>query len=152
MRNSKIWVQLILTIAASLVVVWTGVIIRQGLVYKQSAVAQAQESSLDMHNSVVAGLTSMMVTGTVGQRAVYLDQVKQLGTIRDVRVLRGENVSKTFGPGNATDDSTPDALEKQVFQSGQEAIQIESDGTAECLRAVRPLRALKNSLVKDCTQ
>ncbi|MBK7656799.1 MAG: hypothetical protein IPJ18_18975 [Betaproteobacteria bacterium] len=75
-----------------------------------------------------------------------------MGTIRDVRVLRGENVSKTFGPGNATDDSTPDALEKQVLQSGQEAIQIESDGTGEFLRAVRPLMALKNSFGKDCTQ
>ena len=152
MRNSKIWVQLILTIAVSLVVVWTGVIIWQGHVYKQSAVAQALESSLDMHNSVVAGLTSMMVTGTVGQRAVYLDQVKQLGTIRDVRVLRGEHVSNAFGPGNASDDSTPDSLEKQVLENGSEAIRIESDGTGEFLRAVRPLLALKNSFGKDCTQ
>lgn len=152
MRTSKIWVQLILTIAASLVVVWIGVIIWQGHVYRQSALAQSQESSLDMHNSVVAGLTAMMVTGTVGQRAVYLDQVKQLGTIRDVRVLRGENVSKTFGPGNAQDDANPDALEKQVLQDGVEAIRIESDASGEFLRAVRPLKALKNSFGKDCTQ
>lgn len=151
-RTSKIWVQLILTIAISLVVVWTGVIIWQGHVYRQSALAQAQESSLDMHNSVVAGLTSMMVTGTVAQRSVYLDQVKQLGTIRDVRVLRGENVSKVFGPGNAQDDANPDSLEKQVLETGEEAIRIEQDASGEFLRAVRPLKALKNSFGKDCTQ
>jgi methyl-accepting chemotaxis protein len=87
----------------------------------------------------------------VAQRDVFLDQVKQLGSIRDVRVLRGENVSKTFGPGTAKDDANPDALEQQVIQSGKEAVQVETDGKGEYLRAVRPMLALKNSLGKDCT-
>jgi len=147
----KIWVQLLSTIGAALLVVWTGVIVWQGYVYREAALKQAGDFSLSMHNATMAGLTGMMVTGTVAQRDVFLDQIKQLGTIRDVRVLRGEAVSQSFGPGNGKDDASPDALEKQVLQTGKEVVQVETDGKGEYLRTVRPALALKNSLGKDCT-
>jgi len=99
----KIWVQLLTTIGAALLVVWTGVIIWQGHVTRQAALDQATDFSLSMHDATMAGLTGMMVTGTVAQRDVFLDQVKQLGSIRDVRVLRGEAVIKLFGPGTEKD-------------------------------------------------
>jgi len=147
----KIWVQLLTTIGAALLVVWTGVIIWQGHVTRQAALDQATDFSASMHDATMAGLTGMMVTGTVAQRDVFLDQVKQLGSIRDVRVLRGDAVIKLFGPGTEKDDSKPDTLEQQVLQSGQAVVQVESDATGEYLRAVRPALALKNSLGKDCT-
>ena len=148
---SKIWRQLLATIAAALLVVWLGVIVWQGYVSRQAALEQAQDFSLSMHNATMAGLTGMMVTGTVGQRDVFLDQIKQLGSIRDVRVLRGDNVNKLFGPGTAKNEATADAQEAAVLQSGREAIGVESDASGEYLRAIRPVIALKNSLGKDCT-
>ena len=150
-KTHKIWVQLLATIAMALLVVWTGVIIWQGYVYRQAALDQARDFSNSMHSATMAGLTGMMVTGTVAQRDVYLDQIKHLGSIRDVRVLRAEAVSKIFGPGTAKDDSNPDSVEQRVLQSGQEIIQVESDGRSEYLRAVRPTLASKNYLGKDCT-
>jgi methyl-accepting chemotaxis protein len=149
--TSRIWVQLLATIAAALLCVWIGVIVWQGYVSRQAALEQAQDFSLSMHNATMAGLTGMMVTGTVAQRDVFLDQIKQLGSIRDVRVLRGENVSKLFGPGNAKSEATPDALEAEVLKSGKETIEVENDPTGEYLRTVRPVIAMKNSLGKDCT-
>ena len=150
-RQNKIWIQLLTTIGVALLVVWTGVIIWQGHVTRQAALDQATDFSSSMHDATMAGLTGMMVTGTVAQRDVFLDQVKQLGSIRDVRVLRGEAVTKLFGPGTAKDDNKPDALEQQVLSSGKEVVQVESEGDREYLRAVRPTLALKNSLGKDCT-
>jgi methyl-accepting chemotaxis protein len=147
----KIWIQLLTTIGAALLVVWTGVILWQGHVTRQAALEQATDFSASMHDATMAGLTGMMVTGTVAQRDVFLDQVKQLGSIRDVRVLRGEAVTKLFGAGTEKDDSKPDALEQQVLQSGKAIVQVESDAKGEYLRAVRPTLALKNSLGKDCT-
>ncbi len=147
----KIWVQLLTTIGAALLVVWTGVIIWQGHVTRQAALDQATDFSSSMHDATMAGLTGMMVTGTVAQRDVFLDQVKQLGAIRDIRVLRAEAVVKIYGPGTAKDDSQPDALEQQVMASGKAIVQVESDATGEYLRAVRPTLASKNSLGKDCT-
>jgi len=147
----KIWVQLLTTIAVALLVVWTGVIIWQGHVTRQAALAQAADFSNSMHDATMAGLTGMMVTGTVAQRDVFLDQMKQLGSIRDVRVLRAEAITRVFGAGTEKDDSQPDALEQQVLQGGKDIVQVESDDKGEYLRAVRPALALKNSLGKDCT-
>ena len=147
----KIWIQLLTTIAAALLLVWTGVIVWQGYVSRQAALAQAQDFSLSMHNATMAGLTGMMVTGTIAQRDVFLDQVKQLGTIRDVRVLRGDAVSKLFGPGNQAADNKPDKLEVQVLQTGKEIVLTETDSKGEYLHTIRPAIAYKNSLGKDCT-
>ncbi|MCW2314155.1 methyl-accepting chemotaxis protein [Rhodoferax antarcticus] len=147
----KIWIQLLATIGVALVVVWTGVIFWQGHVTRQAALEQATDFSTSMHDATMAGLTGMMVTGTIGQREILLDQIKQLGSIRDVRVLRGEAVIKLYGPGNATDDHNPDALEQQVMTTGQAIVQVQSDAQGEYLRAVRPTLASKNYLGKDCT-
>ena len=146
----KIWVQFLVTIAIALTVVWSGVIVWQGYVYREAAIKQAQDYSLSMHNATMAGLTGMMVTGTVADRHVFLDQIKQLGTIRDVRVLRAPALVQTFGPGNAKDDSQPDALEQQVMSSGKEGFHVDTDGGGEYMRAVRPALAMRNYLGKDC--
>jgi methyl-accepting chemotaxis protein len=149
--KSKIWIQLLSTIAVALLVVWTAVILWQSYVTRQAALEQATDFSVSMHDATMAGLTGMMVTGTVAQRDVFLDQVKQLGSIRDLRVLRGAAVSNTFGPGTAKDDSQPDSLEQQVLQNGKTVVVIESDSRGEYLRTVRPALASKNYLGKDCT-
>ena len=150
--KNKIWVQLLATIGAALVLIWTVVIFWQGHVAREAALAQAGDISLNMHNATMAGLTGMMVTGTVAQRDVFLDQIKQFGTIRDVRVLRGESVIKTYGVGAAKDDRTPDKLEQQVLQTGQEIIQVDTDLKGEHLRVVRPTLASKSYLGKSCVE
>lgn len=147
----KIWVQLLATIGAALLVVWTVVILWQGHVTHKAALAQSADFSATLHDATMAGLTGMMVTGTVGQRDVFLDQIKQLSGIRDLRVLRGDAVTKLFGPGTAKDDHQPDALEQEVLRTGQSVVKVESDSQGEYLRAVRPTLASKNSLGKDCT-
>ncbi len=137
----KIWVQLLATIGVALLIVWSGVIVWQSHVSRQAALAQAQDFSLSMHDATMAGLTGMMITGTVAQRNVLLDQIKQLGTIRDVRVLRAEAVVKIFGPGSGKDESQPDAREAEVMKTGKEQIWTESDTQGEYLRTIRPTLA-----------
>jgi methyl-accepting chemotaxis protein len=145
----KIWVQLIVTIAVALAVVWAGGIFWQSRTNRESAIQQATAFSLSMHEATMAGLTGMMVTGTVSMRAVFLDQVKQLNNIRDVRVIRADGVNKLFGPG--TSPLEPDSSEQQVLSTGQAIVRVESDAKGEYLHAVRPTLNQKNYLGKDCT-
>jgi methyl-accepting chemotaxis protein len=147
----KIWVRLTAAIWLMLVIAWSGMIFWESTVNRQTAIDQATSFSMSMHEATMAGLTGMMITGTVGQREVFLDQIKQLSVIRDLRVIRGEAVSKTFGPGNAKDAHDTDAVEKQVFATAKEFIEIQSDAKGEFLRVVRPALASKNYLGKDCT-
>src|SRR5690242_5840287 len=99
----KIWVRLTVAIWFMLVIAWSGMILWQSRVNHDAAIDQAQQFAATMHETTLAGLTGMMITGTVGQREVFLDQIKQLSIIRDVRVVRGEAVTKQFGPGKGAE-------------------------------------------------
>ena len=149
--NRKIWAQLITTIALALAVVWAVGIAWQGRINHQAAIEQATSFSASMHDATMAGLTGMMVTGTVGQRAVLLDQVRQLENIRDLRVLRGEAVDQVFGNGNGADARDPDPIEARVLASGKVETLVTEDDKGEYLHVVRPALAQKNYLGKDCT-
>jgi methyl-accepting chemotaxis protein len=97
----------------------------------------------------MAGLTGMMITGTVAQRAVFLDQIKQLNELRDVQVVRGEAVIKKFGPG-AADESSRDPIVKQVMQNKKPVYAIEDDGKGQFLHVRFPITARSNYLGKNC--
>lgn len=110
----KIWLRLTIAIWVMLLLAWTGMILWESHSSRETAIEQAKEFSLSMHESTLAGLTGMMITGTVGQREVFLDQIKQLSIIRDLKVIRGDAVSKQFGPGNGKDDVKADEVEQKV--------------------------------------
>ncbi len=146
----KIWVRLTVAISVMLAIAGSAMIFWESYVNRETAIGQARDFSLSMHEATMAGLTGMMLTGTIGQREVFLDQIKQLSIIRDLKVIRGENVSKMFGPGNATDAGASDDVEKQVLSNGREFSAVQSDEKGEYLRVVRPALASKNYLGKDC--
>ncbi|MDD5249384.1 MAG: methyl-accepting chemotaxis protein [Rhodocyclaceae bacterium] len=148
--DMKIWIRLTAAIWIVLVIAWAGMIFWESSVNRQTAIEQARAFSLSMHEATLAGLTGMMITGTVGQRDVLLDQIKQLSIIRDLKVIRGEAVIKMFGPGNAKDDTKPDAIEQQVLATGKEYSDVQSDSKGEFLRVVRPALASTNYLGKNC--
>ena len=65
--------------------------------FYDTAIDQAKQFSFSMHEATLAGLTGMMITGTVGQREVFLDQIKQLSIIKDLHVARSDAVIKLYG-------------------------------------------------------
>jgi methyl-accepting chemotaxis protein len=150
LSDLKIWVRLTAAIWVVLAVAWTSMILWESHTNRETAIEQAKQFSLSMHETTLAGLTGMMITGTIGQREVFLDQIKQLSIIRDLKVVRGEAVSKQFGPGNEKDITTPDAVEQQVLSSGVEYADVQSDDKGEFLRVVRPALAQSNYLGKNC--
>jgi len=147
--NLKIWVRLVVGISIILVIAWAGMIWWATVEQRETAIGQARDFSQSVHRMTMASLTGMMITGTVGQRAVYLDQIRQSEDIKELRVIRGDAVSKQFGPG-AADESQADAVEQQVLQSGKPYFQVIKDGGGESLRVVIPAQAQKNYLGKNC--
>ena len=148
--NLKLSLQLFISIGVTLVVAWTGMLVWEDHVNRNAAIEQARGVSQSVHEITVAGLTGMMITGSIAQREVFLDQLKQLGSIRDVRVLRGDQVKAIFGPGNSKDANDPDDLEKQVLSSGKAVDLVESDDKGEYLRVVHPILSSTNYLGKNC--
>jgi methyl-accepting chemotaxis protein len=116
--NQKIWVRLIVSIGAMTIASWAVMILWTARVSEEAAIVQAQDFAISAHDMVLAGLTGMMVTGTMPQREVFIDQIKQLPSIRQLRVLRAEAVTRQFGAG-AEDERQHDTREAQVLATGE---------------------------------
>jgi len=119
-----VWQRLTALMALMLALVLAGTIAWQSRVNRANAVAQAGDVAHSIHEMTMAGLTGMMITGTIAQREVFLDQIKELAILKDLHVLRSEATSKLFGPGSG---KAPDALELEALASGKEIVRIESD-------------------------
>ncbi|HUW49480.1 MAG TPA: methyl-accepting chemotaxis protein [Sulfuricella sp.] len=148
-RNLKIWVRLVVGISIILVIAWSSMIWWATVQQRDTAIDQARDFSLSVHRMTMASLTGMMITGTVAQRAVYLDQIRQSEDIKELRVIRGAAVIKQLGPG-AADEGKADEVEQQVLQSGKPYFQVIQNGEGENLRAIIPAIAQKNYLGKNC--
>lgn len=145
----RIWVRLTAAIWLVLVIAWSGFIIWENYETRKTAINQAEDFSKSIHEMTMAGLTGMMITGTIDQREVFLDQIKQLSVINDLHVARGPGVTKIFGPG--TQKNRPlDAIETRVMETGEPYSAVEQQGESYSLRVVNPTRADKNYLGKDC--
>ena len=145
----KIWVRLTAAIWITLAIIWAGTIIWTTQVNRDTAIRQAQDFAQSIHEMTMAGLTGMMITGTVGQREVFLDQIKQLAIIKDLHVARSEAVSKLYGP-DTKQTRQLSALEQQVMASGTPYIAVETTSGGSSLHVINPTKASKNYLGKDC--
>ncbi|OMG53769.1 chemotaxis protein [Azonexus hydrophilus] len=145
----KIWVRLTAAIWVVLALIWAGAIVWMTQVNRDTAIKQAQDFSKSIHEMTMAGLTGMMITGTVGQREVFLDQIKQLSIIKDLHVARSEAVVKLYGPDTKSNREL-DPLEKQVMSDGKPYVAIGHEGGSSFLRVINPTNASANYLGKDC--
>jgi methyl-accepting chemotaxis protein len=145
----KIWVRLVIVIWLMLVVAWSGMTYWASMKQHESAIKQAEDFSNSVHKMTMASLTGMMITGTIAQRSVYLDQIRQSDEIKELRVIRSDAVAKQFGAGSA-DELRIDDIEKKVLESGKPYYQVQQNSYGEGLRAVIPAIAQKNYLGKDC--
>ncbi len=150
LSDTPIWLRLTGAIWLMLLIAWGGMIAWETRVNRDTAIAQAEDFAHSIHEMTMAGLTGMMITGTVGQREVFLDQIKQLSIIKDLQVIRGEAVSKQFGTGSRPAPAL-DADEQAALASRSEVVRVERDAAAgEYLRVVKPALASENYLGKNC--
>ncbi len=145
----KIWVRLTAAIWVVLALIWAGAIVWMTQVNRDTAIKQAKDFSQSIHEMTMAGLTGMMITGTVGQREVFLDQIKQLSIIKDLHVARSEAVVKLYGPDTKSKREL-DSLEQQVMRDGKPYVSVEHENGNSFLRVINPTNASPNYLGKDC--
>ena len=145
----KIWVRLTAAIWVVLALIWAGAIVWMTNVNRETAINQAKDFSQSIHEMTMAGLTGMMITGTVDQREVFLDQIKQLSIIKDLHVARSEAVIKLYGPDTKSNREL-DAQEQKVMREGKPYIAVEHEAGSSFLRVINPTNASPNYLGKDC--
>ena len=150
MRSLKIWIRLVVGIAALLIVAWAGIIWLVNVQQEEMGIRQARDFSASVNQMTIAAMTAMMIQGNMDNRAVYLDQIQKSEDISDLHLVRGEGVTKDFGPGKAS-DVKPDSTELEVMKSGKPYFKVLQTAQGEVLRAVIPALNSKSNLGKDCT-
>lgn len=65
---------------------------------------------------VKAGLTAHMKAGVMEQRDYYLEEIRQLHQIISLNVIRGDAVSRQFGPGKDL-EQVPDPVARRAFDA-----------------------------------
>ena len=95
----KIWQRLVLSILLAVIASGSGLIYWASLEQQRIAADQAREFADSIHQMTLAGLTGMMITGTVPLRSLFLDQIKAMHQIESLKVIRGDAVVGQFGPG-----------------------------------------------------
>ena len=149
LRNMKIWIRLVVGISIMLVLAWTGIIWWVTVQQQNMGIKQARDFAASVNQMTVAAMTGMMITGNIGERAVYLDQIRQAENITDLHLVRGEGTRKQYGPGAAA-EAKADALERQVLASGKPYFAVLKTAQGDSLRAIIPTLNAKNYLGKDC--
>ena len=143
-----IWVRLVAALGLILLPAWAGMIWWAVHEQRQTAIEQAETFTGTLHEMTMAGLTTLMITGTTHRRDEFLDQIVELHNVRDLRVLRGEPVSRQYGEGEENEHPR-DAIERRVLETGESHIALSGD--RDELRAVMPVRNQSDYLGKNCT-
>jgi len=150
MKNAKIWVRLVFSILLAVVISGAGLVHWATLEQKNLAIEQSKDFAMSVHQMTLAGLTGMMITGTIALRTIFLDQIKETNHIESLKVFRSDAVVKQFGLG--FDGETPsDALEAKVLVTGEAYFDvITSKSGGQHLKAIIPVKATENYLGKNC--
>jgi len=149
LSDTPVWLRLTAAIWLLLIIVWASFIAWETRVSRDIAIDQSQLFANTINDMTMAGLTGMMINGTIANRAVFLDQIERLDALRELRVLRGDAVSGAFGRPDG--ELTPDAVEARVLASGEayRAVEASAEG-GQHLRVILPTLASDNYLGKNC--
>ncbi len=149
-NDLRIWVRLIILILLGTILSGVGLVHWATLQQQKIAVDQARDFAESVHQMTMAGLTGMMITGTIAQRNVFLDQIRDSNHIESLKVFRAESVVTQYGKGLTGELPSTDS-ERAVLTTGKASYEVFSapDGTPR-LRAILPALALENYLGKNC--
>jgi len=150
MNRTRIWVRLVIAILIGVVVSGSGVIYWATQEQRALAIDQSRDFAISVHQMTLAGLTGMMITGTIGLRTIFLDQIKETNHVEALKVFRGDGVIKQYGLG-FDGETASDALETSVLVSGEPYFNvIRNRNGEERLKAIIPVKASENYLGKNC--
>jgi diguanylate cyclase (GGDEF)-like protein/PAS domain S-box-containing protein len=116
---------------------------------REATLAQARDFAVSVHQVTLVGLTAMMLTGTSGQRAVFLDEIEHARSVESLHVVRGTAVTAQYGPGNSREQASDDA-ERRVLAGGASVFEVRQTNGREVMKAVLPAVASHDSLGRNC--
>lgn len=118
--------------------------------YQQKALLQSviSEQTLDKAGNYFDSLNMMMLTGAMGQRETLRQKVLSHSGIDNVRVIRGEGITKYFGAG--LKDQTPvDEFDRRALL-GEQIVETVQTPNGQNLLVALPMKASSDYRGTNC--
>jgi len=113
LQKKSLWFTVLSSI--TLIVVFSAVTVQSFNYFSLNTVREQGRMSAEMLRIT---LTEQMRTGVIEEREMLLKRMRTIPGLVDVRVLRGEPVTRQFGPGKSGEQAQLD-MEKRVLATGK---------------------------------
>lgn len=148
-NDVPIWLKLVVTLWLLIVLTWAAALAWAYRVQRDTAIAQAKDFAVSVHQLTLAGLTSMMIAGSADKRGIFLDQIEHSNNIRALKAVRSEAVVRQFGMGTVS-ELPADPLEIAAIGRGVPMFEIRRAAGVEFMKAAVPALASRDYLGLDC--
>ncbi|NKQ11271.1 methyl-accepting chemotaxis protein [Pseudomonas sp. SST3] len=115
---------------------------------KQLVLHVVEQQTKDAADSYFDSINTMMLTGTMAQREVLRDKLLARPGVIDARIIRGEPVTKVFGPGFAH-QAPEDQLDRRAL-AGEGTVQVSNGKNGRVLTVINPIRAHRDYRGTNC--
>ena len=107
-----------------------------------------EQQTKDAADSYFDSLNTMMITGTMAQREVLRNKLLSRPGVLDARIVRGEPISKVFGPG-FEHEAPADEIDRQAL-AGKATMQVSDGENGRVLTVVNPVLAHEDYRGTNC--
>jgi methyl-accepting chemotaxis protein len=139
-------------ILAALAVVFAALMIattwHMALTERDMVQAMAEEKALDTANAFFDGVNTMMLTGTTAQRELLRQKMLAHEDISEVRLVRGDEINRAFGPGNP-EQAARDELDRRAL-AGERIVRTDRDPRGRRVTVLQPILATADFRGTNC--
>ncbi|WP_312920984.1 methyl-accepting chemotaxis protein [Stutzerimonas nitrititolerans] len=115
---------------------------------KRLVLQVVEQQTKDAADSYFDSINTMMLTGTMAQREVLRNKILARPGVIDARIVRGELVSKVFGPG-FEHQAPADLLDRRAL-AGEAIIEVTEGKQGRVLTVINPIHAEKDYRGTNC--
>ncbi|MCQ4327779.1 methyl-accepting chemotaxis protein [Stutzerimonas stutzeri] len=115
---------------------------------KRLVLQVVEQQTKDAADSYFDSINTMMLTGTMAQREVLRDKILARPGVIDARIVRGEPVTKVFGPGFAH-EAAADQMDRDAL-AGKATMDVSEGKNGRVLTVINPILAHQDHRGTNC--
>ncbi|MGE4407414.1 MAG: methyl-accepting chemotaxis protein [Pseudomonas sp.] len=138
-RQMSVQTKINLALVLVLVVIMSASLFIAASTEKRLVLQVVEQQTKDAADSYFDSINTMMLTGTMAQREVLRNKILARPGVIDARIVRGEEVTKVFGPGYEH-QAPADALDRRAL-SGEAIMEVTEQGGGRVLTVINPILA-----------
>ena len=147
-RQMSVQVKINLALLVVFALVLSASLLYAAITEKRLVLQVVEQQTKDAADSYFDSINTMMLTGTMAQREVLRNKILARPGVIDARIVRGDMVSKVFGPG-FEHQAPADLLDRRAL-AGEAIMEVTEGKQGRVLTVINPIHAEKDYRGTNC--